>query len=111
MGAVAVPEEPPLEPESEPEPEPEPEPVPESDPLSTTRAPMRRTTPGVVRLFGRGIEARSPTLTPSAWEGSRPTPSRRAGEVASAMGAPGWAAAPRVAETLLIRSAPGRTTA
>src|SRR3954467_3247908 len=106
-GTVAVAAlEPPLEPDAEAEPEPGAEP--ESDPSSTTRVPIRPMTPGVVRLFGSVIEARSPTLTPSAWEGSRSTSTRRAVEVASAIGAPRWAGAPRVAETLLIRSGPGR---
>ena len=77
------------EPELEPEPEPEAEPEPESDPSSTTRVPMRATTPGVVRLFGSVIEARSPALTPSAWVGSRSTSTRRSVEVASAIEVPG----------------------
>src|ERR687891_506088 len=107
-GIVGVPEpEAPLEPEFEPEPASELEP--ESDPLSTTTVPMRRTIPGVARLFGSVILARSPTLMLSAWEGSKSISTRRAVEVASAIGAPGVAGLPRVAETLLIRSGPGRT--
>src|SRR5262245_32165372 len=110
--AVLAPE-PPPEPEPEPEPEPGPEPElePEADPLATAAAPILRTTPGVVRLFGSVTEAGSPTLTPSAWEGSRSISTRRAVEVASAIKAPGWAAVPRGAEMLLIRSGPGRATA
>jgi hypothetical protein len=88
--AVVDPESP-LEPELglEPELEAEADPVPEADPLSTAAAPMLRTTPGVVRLFGSVIEARSPTFKPSAWEGSRSTSTRRAVEVAAAIAAPG----------------------
>src|SRR5262249_50314853 len=73
--------------------------------------PTDETTPGGGRLLGSVIVTRSPAFTCVCRAASSAIVTMRRVDVAGRIGEPGPAGLPSVAETVLIRTGPGRKTA